>query len=359
MPHARDFIKHYHHTALDRLFRYAEFLRFGEVHIKYDHATGLKAIIAIHNLHRGSGIGGCRWLPYKTTDDALQDALRLSYMMSLKAAVSHLPHGGAKAVIIAPKRVKDRNALLRVFAEFVHSLGGRYVTAVDSGTTPEDMNVIAQYTPYVTCKTQEDGSGDPALPTALGVRRGIQAAIKYKLNQDHLDNIHVAIQGAGHVGYHLAKELTELKAQVTMCDINAKALARAVENLGVNTCRPEEIYKIKADVFAPCALGSVLNLKTIKELQVAIVAGSANNQLAHHHHGVMLNELGILYVPDFVINAGGLIYAASMYDHSDPQKAMAEVGAIYNTVMSIFEKAQEKKQTPIEIAEMMAIAELR
>ncbi len=348
-----------HHTALDSLFRYADFLNFGEIHIKCDHKTGLKAIIAIHNLKRGPAIGGCRLLSYPSTDDAWVDALRLAYMMSLKAAISNLPHGGAKAVIIKPYHIKNRTALLEAFAEFVHSLDGRYITAVDSGTFLSDMDIIAKKTPYVTCTTISGAEGDPSLPTALGVRRSIEAAVKFKLGQDNLTGIHIAIQGAGHVGFHLAKELTQLGAHLTMCDIDEIVLKRCVDTFGVDTCAPDDIYDLKADVFSPCALGSVLNHKTIQRLQVKIVAGSANSQLAHHHHGFLLQEKGILYAPDFVINAGGLIYAASIYDHFDPLKAIDQVNQIYETSMMIFERAEKEKIATSEIAEQIAFSRLR
>lgn len=348
-----------HHTALDRLFRYAEFLNFGEIYIKFDHATGLKAIIAIHNLKRGAGLGGCRLMNYPTADDALEDVLRLSYMMSLKAAVSNIPHGGAKAVIIKPKHFRNKQALLKAFAEFVNELDGRYITAVDSGTTPEDMDVIAEKTPFVTCTTTQGAESDPSIPTAFGVRRAIEAVVKYKLGRDSLEGTHVAIQGAGHVGYHLAKELTALRCRITMCDINPSVLQRSIDEFKVHVCSPEVIYDVPADVFAPCALGSVLNLETIKRLKVPIVAGSANNQLSHHHQGIVLREHGILYAPDFVINAGGLIYAAAMYDHSDPDIAREHVSNIYYTLMDILERSEKEDRVPVEIAEGIAMERLR
>jgi leucine dehydrogenase len=357
--HKEVYVPHSHHTALDRLFRYAEFLNYGEVHIKFDHVTGLKAIIAIHNLNRGPAIGGCRLVHYATTDDALEDALRLAYMMSLKAAVSHLPHGGAKAVLIKPHEIKDRKAYLESFAKFVHELGGRYVTAVDSGTSIADMNIIAAHTPYVTCVTAPGDSGDPSPHTALGVRRGIEAAVKVKLGKDHLEGIHVAIQGVGHVGYELAKELNALGARLTICDINQQMLDRCVSEFNATICSSEEIYEVAADVFAPCALGAVLNLNTIKRLRTPIVAGSANNQLAHQHYSVLLHEHGILYAPDFVINAGGLIYAAAMYDHADPIRARDQVSNIYDTLLEIFERAKVANRGTHEIAEAIAFERLR
>jgi leucine dehydrogenase len=193
----------------------------------------------------------------------------------------------------------------------------------------------------------------------LGVRRAIEAAVKFKLGKDNLEGLHITIQGAGHVGYHLAKELSALGVRLTMSDINRVALQKCVDEFHVSTCEPNAIYDIKADVFAPCALGAVLNLNTIKRLRVPIVAGSANNQLAHHHHGVMLREANILYAPDFVINAGGLIFAAAMYDHSDTRIAREQVGNIYQTLMRILELSEKENKAPVEIAEAMAMERLR
>ncbi len=341
-------------TALDGLFRYADFMRFGEVHIRFDHATGLVAIIAIHSLKLGPAIGGCRLISYPSTDAALEDALRLAHMMSFKAAINHMPHGGAKAVLIRPKIITDRRAYFHAFGEFVHSLDGRYITAVDSGTSPADMDMIRERTPHVTCTTQSGIAQDPSPHTALGVCRGIEAAVHFHLGQESLNDVHVAIQGAGHVGYFLAKELSARGARLTMCDVNAEALARCVREFGVATVVPDAIYAVPADVFAPCALGAVLNLKTIESLQVKIVAGSANNQLAHRRFAKLLHERGILYAPDFVINAGGLIYVAALYDHDDAAIATELVGNIYHTLMTIFTKSQQENLATNDVAEAIA-----
>lgn len=350
--------KVHRHTGLDRLFRYAEFLNYGDVHIKFDHATGLKAIVAIHNLNRGPAIGGCRLYHYRSADDAVEDALRLGYMMSFKSAISNLDHGGAKAVIIKPKVIKDRNAFFEKFGEFVNELGGRYITAVDSGTSEKDMDIIATRTQFVTCTTASGSGGDPSPHTALGVRRGIESAVKFKLGRDNIEGIHVAIQGAGQVGYYLAKELHALGAKMTMCDVNPDNLQRCVDDFGVAVCPTETIFDLEADVFAPCALGAVLNTHTIKRLKVSIVSGSANNQLAHHLHGTLLQERGILYVPDFVVNAGGLIYVAAVYDHADKKLADKQVADIYFTVMEIFKRAQQENVATNDVAERMALEKL-
>lgn len=353
-PTKRSAHPHVHYTVADSLMRYAEFLGFGDIHTKIDEKTGLKAIVAIHNLKRGPAIGGCRMITYQTIDKAIEDGLRLAHMMSFKAAINNLPHGGAKAVLIKPKVIKDREAYFEKFGEFVNELGGRYITAVDSGTSPADMDVIARKTPYVTCTTKSGGDSDPSPLTALGVRRAIEAAAKFKLGRDDLQGLKVAIQGAGHVGYCLAKELHERGAKIVVADINIKSLQRCIDEFNAEVVHPEEIYSVESDVFAPCALGSVLNLNTIKQLNTKIVAGSANNQLAHHHYGALLHERGILYAPDFLINAGGLIHVAVIYDHGDMKKCLEQINNIYNTVYDIYERSKFENRATNEIAEKIA-----
>lgn len=342
-------------TVYDRLFRYAEMLGFGDLHMKVDRDQGLFAVIAVHNTTLGPAIGGCRCIPYASVEDALKDSLRLARMMTYKAAIHNLPHGGAKSVLMRPKHIQDPDKYFSAFGQFIESLGGRYITAIDSGTTPKEMDIIAKHTSYVACTTEQMiGFGDTADFTALGVCRGIQAAVKHKLGKDTLDGVHVAIQGAGNVGYFLAHYLTERNAKLTMTDTNPEKLQRCVDEYGVNTVEPDAIYDVECDVFSPCALGAVLNAETIRRLKCAIVAGSANNQLAHVHHGVLLEEHGILYAPDFVINAGGLIQVASIYDHTDYSLVKDRVSGIYETTLSLFEEA-EKSHTHVHcVAEKIA-----
>lgn len=347
-----------HYTVYDSLIRYAESLGYGDIHTKIDEKTGLKAFIAIHSLKRGPAIGGCRMMAYKTVDKALEDALRLGYMMSYKAAINNLPHGGAKAVLIKPKEIKDREAYFEKFGEFINDLGGRYVAAIDSGTSPVEMDIIARRTPYVTCTTQYSES-DPSPLTALGVRRAIEAAVKFKMGRDSLMGIRIAIQGAGHVGYYLTKELAKHGADITVADINAKALQRLIDEFGVKICPADDIYDIETDVFSPCALGSVINLKTVKRLRTLIVAGSANNQLAHQHYASLLHERGILYAPDFLINAGGLIHVAVIYDHGDIEKSLEQINNIYNIVYGIFELSKKENLSTNDIAIKIAADRLK
>lgn len=338
----------------DSLMRYAKSLGYGDIHVKFDKNTGLNAIIAIHNLNRGPAIGGCRFIPYRTTDKAMEDAVRLGYMMSYKAAIANLPHGGAKSVIIRPKIIKDRNALLEKFGEFVEECGGRYITAVDSGTSPADMDIIAKQTRFVTCTSQSGSGSDPSPLTALGVRRGIEAAIKFQRNQDTLDGVHVAIQGAGHVGYYLAKELSSRGARITMTDINPVSLQKCIDEFGVDVCEPNAIYEVKADVFAPCALGATVSLDTINRLKATIVAGSANNQLAHSNAAIMLKDKGILYAPDFLINAGGLIQVAVAYAKGDLQESLRRVNDLYQMSLDLFERAARENLDTHKVAVKIA-----
>jgi leucine dehydrogenase len=342
------------HTSYNSLMRYARFLGYGDVHIKFDEKTGLHAIVAIHNLNRGPAIGGCRMITYNNMDKAMEDALRLGYMMSYKAAITNLAHGGAKAVIIKPKVIKDREALLEKFGEFVEELGGRYITAVDSGTSPADMDIIARRSKFVTCTTHSGSSSDPSPLTAIGVRRGIEAAVKFQMGRDTLDGIHIAIQGAGHVGYYLAKELSQRGAKLTMTDINAASLQKCIDEFGVDICEPHEIYDINANVFAPCALGATVNLDTIKRLKATIVAGSANNQLAHNYYAAKLQERGILYAPDFLINSGGLIHVAVTYAHGDMAESLRRINDLYQITYDLFERAASENLDTHKVAVKIA-----
>src|SRR6476659_2620173 len=240
---------------------------FGELHFKFDKATQLQAIVAIHDSRLGPALGGCRFLPYDTDADAYIDALRLARGMTYKAALAGLAHGGGKSVIIRPKQHFDRVALFRAFGQFIDDLRGHYITAEDSGTGLEDMEIIRTQTKYVTgIDPSHGGSGDPSPFTALGVRRGIEACVKFKLGKDDLKGIHVAVQGVGHVGYYLCKELHAAGAKLTVADVDKLKSERAKREFGAATTNIEDIAKVPCDVFAPCALGAGLNDQTIPEL---------------------------------------------------------------------------------------------
>lgn len=320
------------------LFDFQHSVPFTDLHFKSDPRTGLQAIVAIHSTKLGPALGGCRFIEYPDTDSAIIDALRLARGMSYKAAISGLAYGGGKSVIIKPKRVFDRKALFKAFGAFVNELGGRYIAAKDSGTVLEDMDIIASKTPYV-CSTSS--MSDPSPFTAHGVCRGIEATVKFRLGKDNLDGIKVAIQGLGYVGHFLAKELHERGAILTVCDLNPQAAAACEKEFGATIVSTEDIYDVDCDVFSPCALGAILNDSTIPRIRASIVAGGANNQLAEDRHGEMLKNRGILYAPDYVINAGGLIQATIMYEKGSEAMAKEKIHNLYIELLGIFERASK------------------
>lgn len=248
------------------LFNYADELRYGQIHFKADQKSGLHAIVALHNLKRGPAIGGTRFIEYDNTELAIRDAMRLGRGMTYKAAISKLDHGGGKAVIIRPKGMTEaqRVEIFTAFGQFVDSLGGSYLTCEDSGTKVSDMNVVRKQTAHVLGFDPGAGSsGDPSPFTAFGVRRGIEAAVQFKLNRDSLKDLHVSIQGVGHVGYYLAQELHRAGARLTVTDVNKEAVDRCVAEFGATAVAPDAIYGVACDVFAPCALGAILNDATL------------------------------------------------------------------------------------------------
>lgn len=338
--------------SVDNFLDYALTHGFGDIHCKVDEKTGMKAIIAIHNTKLGPALGGCRFIEYPNTANALYDAMRLARGMSYKAALANLPLGGGKSVIIKPTALYDRTAYLHCFGEFVNELSGRYITALDSGTELWDMDIIAQHTPYVATLSSHDG--DPAPFTAKGVLRGIQAAVLFKLNKEKLDGLHIAIQGLGHVGYLLAQHLHELGAELTVTDINPTRVAKAVHAFGATAVAPDVIHKVPCDVFSPCALGGVINDTSVHELQTTIIAGAANNQLAHTYHGQLLHKKNILYAVDYLINAGGLISAASKYLHTPDELVDEQINNIHTASLQVFIRSQTENQPTSEIADTMA-----
>lgn len=336
------------------LFSTLQDLRYGEVHMAHDERTGLRAIVALHSTRLGPAIGGCRAIPYASSADALTDALRLGRGMSYKAAICNLPHGGGKAVIMLPEGPFDRQALFHHFGKFVHSLGGRYITAEDSGTSPDDMDVIGAVTPHVLGTSV--GGGDPSPFTAFGVRRGIEAVAAFQFGRSDLEGLHVAIQGLGSVGLHLAEELHALGCRLTVTDVRAESVEQAVQRFGATPVAPEAIFDVPCDVFAPCALGAVINDTTIPRLQTRAVAGAANNVLAEDRHGVELFRRGILYAPDYAINAGGLIKVAREYADPDaPISAVrADVAGIHGIMTGIFERARAEDAPTHIVADRIA-----
>lgn len=323
-------------NKINDLFNFEHSVPFTDLHFKSDPKTGLQAIIAIHSTKLGPALGGCRFIEYPDTDAAITDALRLARGMSYKAAISGLAFGGGKSVLIKPKTPFDRKALFEAFGQFVEELGGRYITAKDSGTVLDDMDIIATQTRYVASTSS---MSDPSPFTAHGVRRGIEAAVKFRLGKNSLDGIKVAIQGLGYVGHDLARELHELGAQLIVCDINPQATAACAKEFGAKVLSTDEIYQADCDVFSPCALGAIINDDTLPQLKATIIAGAANNQLAENRHGEALRARGILYTPDYVINAGGLIQATTKYEHGSDEIAKQKIHNLYIELLGIFERA--------------------
>lgn len=341
----------------DDFLEYALSHGFGDLHFKVDPETGMQAIIAIHNTKLGPALGGCRFIEYPDTNSAIYDAMRLARGMSYKAASVNLPLGGGKSVIIKPTKPYDRAAYFRAFGQFVHDLNGRYITALDSGTQLSDMDIIAQQTPYVASLSKLDG--DPSPYTMKGILIGIQTAVKFKLGKTNLRGLHIAIQGLGHVGYLLTQNLYESGVKLTVADVNPLIVERAVKELGAQSISIDKIHTIPCDVFAPCALGAVLNETSINQLQTPIVAGAANNQLAHSSSGQLLHEKGILYAVDYVINAGGLIFAASQYLHTPEHLVSQQINEIGASLLEIFTRSQRENRPTSEIADLLAQEKLR
>ncbi len=329
---------------------------YGEVHFARDPATSLRAIVAIHDTSMGPALGGCRFLSYAREEDALIDALRLARGMTYKAALADIPHGGGKSVVIRPDVPHfDRGALFLAFGRFVEGLGGRYITAEDSGTGLEDMEIIRTVTKHVTgVDVAHGGSGDPSPFTALGVRRGIEACVKVALGRDALDGIHVAVQGVGHVGYHLCKELHMQGAKLSVADVDPLKAERAKREFGATVVPLDAIFDIECDVLAPCALGSALNDGTIPRIKAKVIAGAANNQLAEPRHGDDVNARGILYAPDYAINAGGLVNVSAEVAGYDAEKVRARVMKIYDTIFEIAERSRRSLTPTYRVADLMA-----
>jgi leucine dehydrogenase len=319
----------------------------------YDKVSGLKAIIGIHDTTLGPALGGTRMWPYKTEEEALFDVLRLSRGMTYKSAAMGLPLGGGKAVIIGDPRKDKSEELFRAFGRFVQSLGGRYITAEDVGTTTDDMAIIAGETPHV--KGLDGTSGDPSPITAYGVYRAMQASLQRVFGSDNLAGRTVAVQGVGAVGFPLVARLLEAGAKVFVTDIYPDKVQQAVE-IGAIAVPSDRIIDQECDIFAPCALGAVLNDDTIPRLKAKVVCGSANNQLLEPRHSAALADRGILYAPDFVANGGGVINVA---DEINPggynrERAMKKVSTIYDILLRVFKTADEKKISTHEAADLVA-----
>ena len=344
------------------VFSLSDFADHEQVVFVSDDKSGLKAIIAVHNSNLGPALGGCRMWPYATEEEAVRDVLRLSRGMTYKSAMANLKLGGGKSVIIGNPRTHKTPELLAAFARALEQLNGRYIAAEDSGTSVADMKYMTQFTQHVAGihdKPSDEGtrSGDPSPATAYGTFIGIKAAVKERLGRDSLEGLRVAVQGVGNVGFDLARQLKEAGAQLWVTDIHREPLVQAGKELGATVVAPEEIFGLDVDVFAPCALGAILNDSTIPQLKAKVVAGAANNQLAEPRHGVELMKRGILYAPDYVINAGGIIDVYHERIGFDRATLLKHIEGIHDNLMEVFERARSEERPTGEVAD--AIAEER
>lgn len=320
-----------------------------------DRESGLKAIIAIHDTTLGPALGGTRMWTYESEEAAIEDALRLARGMTYKNAAAGLNLGGGKTVIMGDPRKDKSEALFRAFGRYIQGLNGRYITAEDVGTTVEDMDIIHEETDFVTGISPAYGSsGNPSPVTAYGVYRGMKAAVKEAFGTDSLEGKVVAIQGVGNVAYSLCHYLHDEGAKLIVTDINKEAVQRAVEKFGATVVEPTEIYGVQCDVYAPCALGATINDQTIPQFKAKVIAGSANNQLKDPKHGDRIHEMGIVYAPDYVINAGGVINVADeMYGYNS-ERALKKVETIYNNIEKVLEISKRDHIPTYVAADRMA-----
>ncbi len=322
-----------------------------------DPDAGLSAIIAVHSTALGPAAGGCRMWPYESSVAALADVLRLSRGMSYKNAMADLPFGGGKAVIIGNASRDKTPALFEAFGRLVDSLAGRYITAEDVGTTTADMEHVARVTRYVSGLNRRPGEvgGDPSPKTALGVYLGIKAAVRFQLGRDDLQDVRVAVQGLGSVGYHLCRMLAKDGARLHVADIRPSVVEKACDELAAVPASTESVLFEDVDVVAPCALGAILNARTIPALKARIVAGAANNQLAEEDDGLALHRAGILYAPDYVINAGGIISVAhERSGNSSEAQVNADIARIPVRLTEIFERARREDRPTSLVADQLA-----
>lgn len=320
----------------------------------HDKESGLKAIIGVHSTVLGPSLGGCRMWKYTDEQAALRDVLRLSRGMTFKAAVAGLKLGGGKAVVMADARTEKTPAMLKAFGKAVEAMAGRYITAEDVGMSVSDIDTIRGYTKYAVGGSNEGGSGDPSVMTAFGVFQGMKASLKAANLGESLEGARVAIQGVGNVGYHLASYLSAAGAKLIISDIYPSQVEKIVQEFGAEVVAPDQIYAADCDIFAPCALGAILNSRTIPQLKCKIVAGSANNQLESDSDGFDLFSRGIVYAPDYAINSGGLINVAAELDGYNQEKVLAQVTKVYNTIATILEHSKTENIPPHQAADAMA-----
>ncbi len=342
------------------VFSHPEFDNHEQLSFFSDPETGLKAIVAIHNTSRGPALGGCRMFPYASDEEALRDVLRLSKGMTYKSALANLDLGGGKSVIIGDPRKQKTEALLEVMGRRLEGLNGQYIAAEDSGTSVTDLRVMGRHTRHVAGITDHTGfdgkpsNGDPSPTTAYGVFVGLKAAVKHKLGREDLTGLKVAIQGIGNVGYRLARHLKEAGAELWVYDIHSDNMQRAINELGAKPASSEDILLLPVDVIAPCAMGAVLNDISIPQIRARVIAGAANNLLERPAHDQALKDKGILYAPDFAINAGGIIDVFYERKGAAPEEVRAHVNSIGDTLSEIFIRSDESGRPTGTIANELA-----
>lgn len=341
---------------IDPVFGQVSFDNHEQIVFCHDKDTGLKAIIGIHNTVLGPALGGTRMWNYTSEWEALNDVLRLSRGMTYKSAITGLNLGGGKAVIMGDSKIDKTPEMITKFGEYVNSLSGRYITAEDVGTTTADMDRIREVTPHVTgISVEKGGSGNPSPVTAYGVFMGLKAAAKYQFGTDNLQGKKVLVQGIGHVGETLVEHLTKAGAIVTITDINEARLQEVGAKFGAKIYTGSDLYSADVDIYSPCALGATINDDTINKIKAKVIAGAANNQLANEQvHGKILMEKGILYAPDFLINAGGIINVYAEIVGYDTAEALRRTENIYNTTLEIFDFAKKNNMTTYQAALNMA-----
>lgn len=342
------------------VFSHVDFDQHERVVYGYDERSGLKAIIAIHDSRLGPALGGCRMWPYGSDEEALRDVLRLSRGMTYKSSLAKLPLGGGKAVIFGNPRTDKTEALFQAMGDFVESLGGRYITAADSGTGVPEMKLMAERTRHVCGAEQRLAfgggvrEGDPSPSTAYGVFIGLRAAVAHRLGRHDLQGLKVAIQGVGQVGFGLARHLRDAGAELWVSDIQESNVRRAVDELGATAVAQQDIYGLDVDVFAPCAMGGILTPHTLEVLRAPVIAGAANNQLAEARMADELTRKGHLYAPDYAINAGGIIDVCYERTGGTPEQVKVHIEEIGDTLTQIFQRAEAEGLTTAALADRLA-----
>ena len=336
------------------IFDHCDYSQHEQVHFVSDKSTGLSAIIAVHDTRLGPAVGGCRMHHYPSSQDALSDALRLSQAMTYKNALAGLPFGGGKSVIIANPHTEKTPEMLEAFGTYIEQLGGQYVAAEDSGTSPSDMAQIAKTTRHVAGLSTDDSNGDPSPATAKGVFLSIQAAAKHKMGRRQLEGLSVVVQGLGHVGFELAKLLVREGAIVYGSDANTEHLHRAAQELEILPVDVKDCLSKPCDILAPCALGAVLNERSIPKLATKIIAGAANNQLATPEDAIRLSDRGILYCPDFLINSGGIVDIYHRKTNASANVILDAEKSLLDRLTLVLEAAARHSTTPYQVATYMA-----